>query len=308
MNSRLLEYFLVVAKERNISKAANLLHITQPTLSRQMKLLEEEVGTELFQRSNHHIILTREGVLFEQRCKELLRLWDQMVNEINPKSEDLEGTISIGIAESYMSHIVAATIKRFQEKHSKVKFEIHKLSNEVILRAMDRGIIDIGCFLTSFETPMYEEKFMADLKHWGVWVPVDSDLALRDVIRPGDMIGYSIITYRPNTEVQLRLVEWAGESARYMDYSASYDDVYVGLAMGAEMNIPVVGVSVNANYPQMQFKPLEPSLKVESSWRWKHIDVYRDVVQQFIKFLKVSYDDISMDEKYTLSNKKEDIK
>ena len=130
MDIRILSYFLMAAREENITKAAQLLHITQPTLSRQLMQLEEELGVKLFQRSNHSVYLTDEGMIFRRRAQELVNLAEKAQEELTQKEETLSGVIAIGCGEIRSVQEVAKLITGFQECCPLVKFELYSGDNE----------------------------------------------------------------------------------------------------------------------------------------------------------------------------------
>ena len=144
MEFRLLKYFLMVAREENITKAANLLHITQPTLSRQLIQLEEELGVTLFQRSKHRIILTEDGMLLRRRANEIISLMEKTQQELTKECDDLVGEISIGCGETQNMSYLSQKIKEFHKVHPLVKFHIHSTTADEIKERIENGLLDMG--------------------------------------------------------------------------------------------------------------------------------------------------------------------
>lgn len=156
MDIRILSYFLMAAREENITKAAQLLHITQPTLSRQLMQLEEELGVKLFQRSNHSVYLTDEGMIFRRRAQELVNLAEKAQEELTQKEETLSGVIAIGCGEIRSVQEVAKLITGFQECCPLVKFELYSGDNEDIKERMEQGALDMGLLLEPVSIVKYD--------------------------------------------------------------------------------------------------------------------------------------------------------
>lgn len=144
MELRVLKYFLMVAREENITKAAALLHITQPTLSRQLMQLEEELGVKLFHRSKHSIILTEDGMLLKRRAQELVFLSDKTIQELSHKGPMLSGEIAIGCGEARSMSFLSEQIRNFRQLHPLVQFSIHSAIADDITERIEKGILDMG--------------------------------------------------------------------------------------------------------------------------------------------------------------------
>ena len=144
MEIRVLSYFLMVAREENITKAAQLLHITQPTLSRQLMQLEEELGVRLFNRSNHRIILTEDGMLLKRKAQEMIFLADKTKREFMREENQLAGEISIGCGELGSVTCLAELIASFREIYPQVRYELYSGNVDNIKERMERGLLDIG--------------------------------------------------------------------------------------------------------------------------------------------------------------------
>lgn len=147
IETRLLRYFLTVAKEQNITNAAKELHITQPTLSRQMALLEEEIGAKLFVRGNRTLSLTNEGILLRRIAEEILELVQKTEEELLTREEQIEGTISIGCGELASVKLLCKMIAGFHEKYPGVVFDVYTANANQIKHRMDRGLTFVKCFL-----------------------------------------------------------------------------------------------------------------------------------------------------------------
>lgn len=209
MDIRVLSYFLMAAREENITRAAQLLHVTQPTLSRQLMQLEEELGVKLFQRSNHSVYLTDEGMVFRRRAQELVNLAEKAQEELTQKVETLSGIIAIGCGEMRGVQEVAKLITGFQERYPLVKFELYSGNNEDIKERMEQGTLDMGLLLEPVSIVKYDFIRMKTKEQWGVLIHKDAPLASQDVIRPGDLVGTQVVTVHLNTPVHHELVGWS---------------------------------------------------------------------------------------------------
>ena len=152
MDLRVLHYFLTVAREQSFTKAAKQLHITQPTLSRQLAALEEELGAKLLDRGGHNITLTDEGLLLKRRALEIIDLENKIIDEFKGNEEVIEGTITIGCGEFNAVDHIAKICKTFQEKYPRVQIALHTATADVVQEMMNKGLVDIGVFMEPVST------------------------------------------------------------------------------------------------------------------------------------------------------------
>ena len=159
MELRVLKYFLMVAREENITKAASLLHITQPTLSRRLMQLEEELGTTLFRRSNHSIVLTDDGMLLKRRAREIVALAEKTEQEFSHKEEALTGEISIGCGETRNMSFLSRQIALFRKEHPLVQFNIYSANADDIKERIEKGLLDFGLLMEPVDIGKYEFEY-----------------------------------------------------------------------------------------------------------------------------------------------------
>ncbi len=196
MELRVLRYFLVVAREENITRASQLLHITQPTLSRQLIQLEEELGVKLFKRSKYRIILTDEGMLLRRRAQELVDLADKTEREFQRHEEELSGEIAIGCGESNSMSFLSTQMAAFRKEHPLVSFNIYSATADDIKDRLENGILDIGLLAEPVEIGRYDFIRMPRQDVWGVLVRSDSALASLEHVTPRDLLGVPLILAR----------------------------------------------------------------------------------------------------------------
>lgn len=289
MDIRVLSYFLMAAREENITRAAQLLHVTQPTLSRQLMQLEEELGVKLFQRSNHSVYLTDEGMVFRRRAQELVNLAEKAQEELTQKEETLSGIIAIGCGEMRGVQEVAKLITGFQERYPLVKFELYSGNNEDIKERMDQGTLDMGLLLEPVSIVKYDFIRMKTKEQWGVLIHKDAPLASQDVIRPGDLVGTQVVTVHLNTPVHHELAGWSGDFARQMESCVNYNLLYNAVIAARERKGAAICVKLDCHYDDMKFLPLEPKLELSSVLAWKDQQSYSKATTAFIKYVKDVY-------------------
>lgn len=294
MELRVLNYFLAIAREENFTKAAQQLHVTQPTLSRQIAQLEEELGVELFVRSNHNIILTEDGMILKRRAQELLSLADKTKRDFLHKEENLEGTISIGSGEFRSTRCLTDCIAAFQEKYPLVKYEFYSGNAGNIRDGIERGLLDLGLMSEPIDIRKYDFMSMPVKEQWGVLVKYDSPLAEKDVVTPQDLLGVPLITALGEF-MESNIGKWFGEYAGQMNIVAKGNLLY-NEAMLAESNIGVViGIRLNYRYDKLKFIPLSPALESTTALAWKKEQIFSAATTAFIEFSKQYLKGISVD-------------
>lgn len=210
MDLRVLRYFLTVAKEQSFTKAAQQLNITQPTLSRQLAALEDELGAKLFDRGGHSITLTNEGLLLKRRALEIVDLEEKIRSEFKSDEESVEGKITIGCGEFMAVEVLAEICKQYREKYPLVQFAIHTGTADTILEMMGKGLVDIGLFLEPVSTEGLDYIRIQGCDHWVVTMRAEDPLAQKEVITKEDLIPLPLIVPE-RTNVQSELANWFGE-------------------------------------------------------------------------------------------------
>lgn len=183
MDIRVLQYFLAVVREENITKAAQLLHITQPTLSRQLMGLEQELGVKLFSRNNHSVTLTEEGMLFRRRAEEIVTLSEMTKRELKQEAM-LTGEISIGSGEYHGSCHLSGILAAFRAEHPNVTYSIYSGNSDNIKERIERGTLDIGLLLEPVEISKYDFLHFPVPETWNALVRSDSPLAQKPYLTP----------------------------------------------------------------------------------------------------------------------------
>ncbi len=285
MEIRVLNYFLMVAREENITKAAQLLHVTQPTLSRQLMQLEEELGVKLFKRSNHSIILTDDGMLLRRRAQELLSLADKTKREFVREEDKLTGEIAIGCGELMSVSCLAEILVAFREKYPLIRFDMYSGNVDNIKDRIERGLLDIGLLLEPADVSKYEFVRMPVRETWGVLVRNNSPLAARKTVSPKDLQGIPLITTK-RIQMQNELSNWFGEYSEEMESVLTYNLIYNAAMMVREGMGAALCLKLESSYEDLCFVPLSPHLELSSVVAWKKNQVFPPAVAAFIRFIK----------------------
>lgn len=293
MDFRVLNYFLIVAREENITKASQILHISQPTLSRQLMQLEQELGVKLFQRSNHNIYLTAEGLLFRRRASEIVQLAEKVKTELAQPEEIVSGEISIGCGELLSVKELGAMVSAFQQQHPLVKFHLHSSYTQDIKEWLEQGTLDLGLMLEPVDVSKYNFVRMQQKEEWGVLLREDSSLAQADVLMAEDLAKMPIITTR-NMKVDSEIASWFGDSAKQMHVVLTYNLLYNAAMMVRQGMGVALGLNLNCQYPGLKFIPMAPKLELSSVLVWREHQVYSKVVQTFIQFVKTRKKELLM--------------
>ena len=288
MEIRVLKYFLMVAREENITKAAVLLHLTQPTLSRQLMQLEEELGVKLFHRSKHSIVLTEDGMLLKRRAQEIVSLSHKTVQELSHKEDMLSGEIAIGCGETKGMLFLSEQIRKFQQKYPLVQFSIHSAIADDTKERIEKGILDIGLLMEPVDGK-YEFIRMPKKEKWGILARKDSELAAKEFINPEDLLGVPLIMVKREL-VKNELASWFGDYYEGLQIAATYNLILNAAAM-VERGVGIalcfdLGV---AFYEDLCFIPLTPTLETGSVLVWKKNQTLGAATSQFMNFLKNAF-------------------
>ena len=283
MELRVLNYFLAVAREENFTKAANMLHVTQPTLSRQIADLKQELGVKLFVRSNHNIVLTEDGMILKRRAQEILSLADKTKRDFIKKEEALSGTISIGSGEFRSTEYLAKIIAEFRKKYPNVKYEIYSGNATNIRDYIERGFLDMGLMSEPVDMRKYNFVNMPVKEQWGVFAPSDSSLAEKESIRPEDLAGMSVVTATGDFN-QSRIGKWLGDYKDRVDIAAAANLPYNEAVLAKENIGVMLSISLNCTYENLRFIPLQPVLEISTVLGWKKDQIFSATVSAFMDF------------------------
>lgn len=285
MDLRVLRYFLMVAKEQSFTKAAEQLNITQPTLSRQLAALEEELGAKLFHRGGHSITLTNEGLLLKRRALEIVDLEDKILSEFKGDNEAIEGKITIGCGEFNAVEILAKICGSYREKYPLVQFALHTGTADHISEMMSKGLVDIGIFLEPVNTEGLDYIRIQGSDHWVVTMKADDPLAAKDVITKKDLTGLPLILPE-RTNIQSELANWFGRDFSRLNVAFTSNlgtNAGVMAIHGLGYPVSVEGAVRYWNRELLVQKRLSPEIKTSTVIAWRRNIPYSPVVSRFIE-------------------------
>lgn len=289
MELRVLRYFLTVVREGNISKAAELLHVTQPTLSRQLMQLEEELGAQLFIRGKY-LTLTDSGIMLRHRAEEVVNLMDKIEREFDEQNE-LSGIISIGSGGLSASKILPDILNEFKKKYPKVQYEIYTDNAINIKEKLDKGLLDFGFLLEPIDVEKYDYIRMREKEQWGILMPADSPLAQKEYIINHDLIGLPLITTN-RIILQKELANWFGDDFSKLNIFATYNIITnIAMLVNSRMAyaLTIKGAVEFFDKEHLVFKPLYPELSMTSVFVWKKFQPCFGVAEKFLEYFKEKY-------------------
>lgn len=294
MEIRVLKYFLMVAREENITKAANLLHITQPTLSRQLIQLEEELGVRLFHRSKHRVILTDDGMFLRRRAEEIVTISDRTIRDFLHKEENLAGEISIGVGEYWSSQFVAQLLASFRESNPSVYYELYSGNSDSIKERIEKGILDLGVLLNPVDITKYDFLRLPVKEEWGILVSKQSKLAQKECVSPQDLIHMPLMMTQREI-VRNELTNWFGSYADQIEVAATGNLPY-NLALLADKHTGVfINLKLPCTYEGLRYIPLSPKLETGTMLVWKKTQTFSPAVTAFLAHAKEYISSISND-------------
>lgn len=285
MELRVLNYFLMVAREENITKAANLLHLTQPTLSRQLMQLEQELGVQLFTRSKHRIILTDDGMLLRRRAEELVSLAEKTKEELKHQTKVLSGKVAIGSGELQSSQCLAQLIASFRQLHPLVQFDLYSGHSDNIKERIEQGLLDVGLLQEPVDISKYDFLRTPIKEQWGILVSRDCPLAQQKTVSPKDLSKAPLIL--PQREsVRNELAHWFGKNRGQGQIVASGNLQY-NLAILALNHLGcVLTIKLDCEFPGLKFIPLSPKLETGTVLVWKKAQVFSPAATAFLELAK----------------------
>lgn len=285
MEFRVLKYFLTVAREGNITKAADVLHITQPTLSKQLMELENEIGKKLFIRGNRKITLTQEGVLLRKRAEEIIDLVHKTEKELEQSEDTVSGNIYIGAGETKLIRYVAKTAKNMQTEYPLVHFHIESGDAKTVYEQLDKGLIDFGLLFGSIDMSKYNSLKIPEKDTWGVLMRRDSELAEKDFITVEDLINKPLIVSRQGISGELQ--NWFKSDMEKLNIAATYNLVFnaslmVDEGLGYALSLENI---INTNGSNLCFRPLNPKLDISMNIVWKKHQIFSKASDKFLSFI-----------------------
>lgn len=288
MEIRVLRYFLTVVREESITKASEVLHITQPTLSRQLSQMEEEIGVKLFNRGTRKITLTNEGILLRRRAEEILQLVDKTENELLEQEEQIEGKITIGCGEIASVQLLPDVFKAFHDKYPRVNFDILTATADVVREQMDKGLVDIGLLLEPIDIEKYDFVRMRVKERWVALMRPDDPMAQKEGVTAKDLSGVPLILPR-RLKVQGEIAGWFGnyfDNLNVLFTSNLSTNAAIMVNSGLAYAVVVEGSLPFLDQSELAYCPLSPELSATSVLAWKRGQPFSPATTKFIEQLK----------------------
>ena len=293
MEFRVLRYFLTVAREGSITAAANSLHLTQPTLSRQLQDLEKELGQKLFVRGKYKVSLTPEGMMLRKRAEEIVDMVDKTESEFRAIKEIIGGDIYIGCGETESMKYVAEVMTELQSHYPEIKFHIYSGNAEDVTEKLDRGLLDFGILIQPIDLSRYDTLTIPHKDVWGVVMRKDSPLAEKDSVELGDLVGVPLLASRQMSKkysAESGFLDWFKEEFENLNITATYNLAYnaaimVESGMGYAVTLDKL-VNTSGN---LCFRPLKPRLESGLDIVWKKYQVFSPAAKLFLDRLKEKF-------------------
>ena len=288
MELRVLRYFLAVAREESISGAADFLHLTQPTLSKQLMGLEEELNAKLFIRGNRGITLTDKGMLLRKRAEEITSLADKTTAEFSVADEVISGDIYIGGGETDAMRLIARASEKFQKRYPNVRYHLFSGNADDVTERLDKGLLDFGVLIEPADIKKYDYIQLPATDIWGLLMRKDSPLASQNTIQPEDLWNIPLICSR-QTQVSEEISEWIQMDFEKLNVVATYNLVYNASLMVAEglgyalCLDKLVNTTENTN---LCFIPLKPRLEARLDIVWKKYQVFSRAAGKFLESIQ----------------------
>ncbi|MBE5039583.1 LysR family transcriptional regulator [Ructibacterium gallinarum] len=291
MEIRVLKYFLAVAREENISAAAESLHVTQPTLSRQLMDLEDELGKTLFTRGNRRIVLTEEGMILRKRAEEIISLVDKTESEIMKSDDNISGDVYIGGGETEGIRLIAQTAKQLNDEGYNIRYHIFSGNAVDVSEKIDKGLLDFGIFLEASNLQKYNSIQLPYTDTWGVLMRKDSPLAQKKEICPDDLWDVPLITSQ-QADTNNELSNWIKRDKSQLNIAATYNLLYnaslmVEEGIGYALCIDRL-VRITDDGP-LCFRPLKPKRTARLDIVWKRYQVFSKAAEMFLKKLQENF-------------------
>lgn len=296
MEIRVLRYFLAVAREGNITAAANFLHLTQPTLSRQIKDLENELGKPLLIRKSHRVVLTPEGMLFRKRAEEIISMVDKTEAEFSSMESIVSGDIYIGGGETDAMRLIARAAKELRDTYPGIHYHLYSGNSEDVTERLDKGLLDFGILIQPADISKYDYLNIPARDTWGVLMRKDSPLAKRKSVRKEDLLDLPLLLSRQailHERSGNEFTEWFGEDFDKLNIVTTYNLVFNAALMvdaGVGYAVTINKLADTSKSSSLCFRPLTPGLNAGLNIVWKKHQVFSPAAQLFLDRLRDNFE------------------
>lgn len=289
MDLRVLRYFLTVAKEQNFTRAAQQLHITQPTLSRQLAAFEQELGVTLFDRTGKNMTLTSEGILLKRRALEMLDIEERTLEELKPSKERIEGKVTVGCGEFMAVEKLAQICKSFKEKYPLVQIAIHTATADTVYEMLHKGLVDVSMFLEPVDTEGLDYIRFKDSDVWVVGMRPDDPLAAKECIEKSDILDKPLILPE-RLSVQSEIANWFGKDYNRLNISFTSNlgtNSAIMVSAGLGYSLSIRGAGRYWREDALVQKELYPRITSNTVVAWRRNIPTSLAVGEFIKEIQL---------------------
>lgn len=292
MEIRVLRYFLAIAREGSITNAANFLHVTQPTLSRQIRELEEELGQKLFVRKSHSMTLTNEGMILRKRAEEIVSMVDKTEAEFSSMENIIGGDIYIGGGETDAIKLVADVVNELRNDYPDIHYHLYSGNAADVTERLDKGLLDFGILIQPADISKYDYINLPAKDVWGVIMRKDSPLAQKDLIHKEDLLNIPLICSRQAMSQERsknEFVQWFGEYFEKLDVVTTFNLVYNAAIMveaGIGYAVTIDKLTNTSESSSLCFRPLEPKIESGLNIIWKKYQIFSAPAELFLVRLR----------------------
>lgn len=296
MEIRVLRYFLAIAREGSITNAANFLHVTQPTVSRQIHDLEEELGQKLFTRGSHNMTLTAEGMILRKRAEEIVSMVDKTEAEFGCMENSIGGDIYIGGGETDAVKLVAQVAKELRECYPGIRYHLYSGNSDDVTERLNKGLLDFGILIQPADITQYDYINIPAKDTWGVIMRKDSPLAEKNVIHKEDLLDVPLICSRQAITQERsgnEFAEWFGKDFDKLNIVTTFNLIYNAAIMvdaGIGYAVTIDKITNTSESSSLCFRPLEPRLDSGLNIVWKKYQVFSSAAEIFLERLRQDFE------------------
>ena len=290
MEIRTLRYYLAVAREENMTKAAEILHVTQPTLSKTMKALEEELGKKLFERHSFSISLTQEGVLLRDRAEDIVMMADKIEKEFLSLDDITGGELFLGLAESCQIRYLARVIRTLKDTYPGLHYHITSGDTEQVTEKLDKGLLDFAVLCDVPNTRKYDCICFPESDMWGVIMPKEVPLARKKTVTADDLIGLPLFTSEQGWKNDIS--RWCGERLNELQLEGTFRLAYnasLFVKEGLGYQLTLAGLVDTSSESGLVFRPLSPTLETKLFLIWNRYQTFTPIAERFLSRVRDSF-------------------
>ena len=290
MEIRVLRYFLAIAREENMTRAAQRLHVSQPSLSKEIRRLEEELGHALFIRTSKSMRLNEEGMLLRRRAEDILAMVDKTAEEFRELDNIIGGEIRIGCAESHLIKYLARSLKAFKAQYPHFVFHIFSGDTDPVAERLERGLLDLAVIVEPPNLSRYNYLTIPESDRWGLVVRSDDKLAAKDCVTLDDLFGLPL--FCSEQSIRVDFPRWCGDQMDRLQFAGTVNLAYNGSVLvreGLGYLLSFDRLIDTSEGSGLRFLPIVPTLETHMFIIWNKYQVFSPIAQRFLDALREEY-------------------